>query len=128
MAGLSLVPKRATATSLEPGGAKSMTAAPTAAIGGRWDVTVQYTAGMASHKLFLALAGNKVTGTHFGWALDGKLSGVMNGDRVRFQSALPAGGQTLHYTFDGKVEGDAMSGELEIGEYGKARWTARRQA
>jgi len=104
------------------------TVAPSAAIAGRWDVTVQYTAGMASHKLFLALAGNKVTGTHFGWALDGKLSGVMNGDRVRFQSVLPAGGQTLHYTFDGKVEGDAMSGELEIGEYGKARWTARRQA
>lgn len=102
--------------------------APTAAINGRWDVTIQYTAGTAAHKLFLTLNGNKVTGTHFGWSLDGKLAGQMNGNRVTFQSTLPAGGQSLSYTFNGQVEGDAMSGDLELGEYGKARWTARRQA
>ena len=78
--------------------------------------------------MFLILSGNKVTGTHFGWSLDGKLAGQMNGNRVTFQSTLPAGGQSLSYTFNGQVEGDAMSGDLELGEYGKARWTARRQA
>ena len=102
-------------------------AAPSAAINGRWDVTIQYTAGMAAHKLFLALNGNKLTGTHFGWALEGKLTGLMNGDRVSFQSVLPSSGQSLSYTFSGRVEGDAMSGDLELGEYGRARWTARRQ-
>ena len=66
-------------------------------------------------------------GTHFGWALEGKLTGLMNGDRVSFQSVLPASGQSLSYAFSGRVEGDAMSGDLELGEYGRARWTARRQ-
>jgi L-seryl-tRNA(Ser) seleniumtransferase len=103
-------------------------AAPSAAINGRWDVTIQYESGTAAHKLFLSVNGNKVTGTHFGWALEGKLAGVMNGDRVKFQSHLPAGGQSLTYGFSGRVEGEAMSGDLELGEYGRARWTARRQA
>jgi len=102
--------------------------APAGALGGRWEVSVQYDAGTAAHKLFLNLNGNKVTGTHFGWALEGKLSGQMSGDRVKFQSNLPAGGTSLHYTFTGRLDGDAMSGDLEMGEYGKARWTARRQA
>jgi len=102
-------------------------AAPAAAINGRWDVTIQYTAGMAAHKLFLSLNGSKISGTHFGWALEGKLTGLMNGDRVTFQSILPSSGQSLSYAFNGRVEGDAMSGELELGEYGRARWTARRQ-
>jgi D-glucosaminate-6-phosphate ammonia-lyase len=103
-------------------------APPSVAINGRWDVSVQYTTGTATHKLFLELNGNKVSGTHFGWALEGKLKGQMNGNRVAFQSVLPGSGQSLSYSFKGQVEGDAMSGDLELGEYGKARWTARRQA
>ncbi|MBI2686308.1 MAG: aminotransferase class V-fold PLP-dependent enzyme [Acidobacteria bacterium] len=105
---------------------KSPPAPPSVAISGRWDVNVQYITGAAGHKLFLSANGNKITGTHFGWALEGKLSGAMDGDRVDFRSVLPVGGQTLTYAFTGKVDGDTMSGDIDMGEYGKARWTARR--
>lgn len=105
---------------------KPAPAAPAAEIAGRWDVDVQYVSGGASHKLFLTAKGNKITGTHMGWALEGRLSGLIDGDRVSFHSALPVGGQTLSYGFTGQVQGDAMSGDLDLGEYGKARWTARR--
>jgi hypothetical protein len=50
----------------------------------------------------------------------------VNGDRVEFRSVLPAGGQQLNYGFSGRVTGDAMSGELNLGEYGRAKWAARR--
>lgn len=110
------------------GRTKAAPAAPGADISGRWEVDVRYTTGGAAHKLFLQLKGSKVSGTHFGWANEGKLAGSMDGDRVTFRSALPVGGQSLSYGFSGKVTGNSMAGDLDLGEYGKAKWTARRQA
>jgi hypothetical protein len=37
-------------------------------------------------------------------------------------------GDSLNYRFRGKVSGDTMSGDLDLGEYRTATWTARRQA
>ncbi len=107
---------------------KTAPAAPTAEIAGRWDVSVQYESGSAEHKLFLTTKGNTVTGTHVGWALEGQLKGAIDGDKVDLHTVLPIGGQRLTYGFSGKVAGDAMSGDLDLGEYGRARWTARRNA
>jgi L-seryl-tRNA(Ser) seleniumtransferase len=95
-------------------------------VSGRWDVEVQYETGSANHKVFLSANGNKLAGTHLGWAFEGELRGSVNGDRVEFRSVLPAGGQQLNYGFSGRVTGDAMSGELNLGEYGRAKWAARR--
>ena len=52
----------------------------------------------------------------------------MDGDRVRFRSSLPHEGTRLGYRFDGRIQGETIAGEVDMGEYGKARWTARRQA
>jgi D-glucosaminate-6-phosphate ammonia-lyase len=101
-------------------------AAPSVEIAGRWDVAVQYESGSAEHKLFLTTTGNKVSGTHMGWAFEGELKGSIDGDRVQLRTALPVGGQRLTYGFSGHVKGDTMSGDLDLGEYGRARWTARR--
>jgi L-seryl-tRNA(Ser) seleniumtransferase len=101
---------------------------PSVDLAGRWDVEVQYEVGSARHKLFLNTKGNQVSGTHQGWVFEGDLSGRINGDRVEFGSVLPAGGQQLSYTFTGQVAGDSMSGDLDLGEYGTAKWSARRHA
>jgi hypothetical protein len=100
--------------------------APTMEIAGRWDVSIQYEAGSAEHKLFLTTSGNKVSGTHVGWAFEGELKGSIDGDKVQLRTVLPVGGQALTYGFSGRVAANAMSGDLDLGEYGKARWTARR--
>ena len=57
----------------------------------------------------------------------GDLKGEIDGDRVRFRSSLPADGNQLSYYFKGIASGDSMTGEVELGEYGQARWHARRQ-
>jgi hypothetical protein len=100
-------------------------AAPKVEIDGRWEVSIQYESGSAEHKLFLNTQGNKISGTHLGWTFQGELKGLIDGDKVRFQSALDTGGQDLTYAFSGQVSGDTMSGDLDVGEYGRARWTAR---
>jgi D-glucosaminate-6-phosphate ammonia-lyase len=101
-------------------------APPAANIAGAWDVEMEYEVGAARHKLFLAVTGNQIAGTHQGWAYQGDLKGQIDGEKVRFRSTLPADGNTLSYSFSGTVSGSNISGEVQCGEYGRARWRATR--
>jgi D-glucosaminate-6-phosphate ammonia-lyase len=106
---------------------KRSLAPPSADLAGRWDVDVQYGRGTARHKLLLVTTGNRVEGSHIGRRLQGAVSGTVDGDRVRLRSSLPTEGTQLTYRFDGRIHGPTIEGEVELGEYGKARWTARRE-
>jgi D-glucosaminate-6-phosphate ammonia-lyase len=102
-------------------------AAPTTDIAGNWVAEIEYEMGSAEHKLALTTAGNSVSGSHAGWAYKGDIKGAVDGSRVDFRSSMPCEGTHLTYRFTGTVTGDQMSGEVGLGEYGKARWRARRQ-
>jgi L-seryl-tRNA(Ser) seleniumtransferase len=99
---------------------------PSSNIAGVWDVEIQYEVGSAKHKLFLTSDRGQLTGTHQGWAYQGDLKGRMSGDQVTFRSTLPADGNVLTYSFTGSVSGAGMSGDVQMGEYGRARWRATR--
>jgi len=101
-------------------------APPSANLSGTWDVDIEYEVGAARHKLFLAASGNRLTGSHQGWAFQGDLIGEIDGDRVKLRSSLPANGNRLSYTFTGSVSAEGISGDVELGEYGRARWHACR--
>jgi len=103
-------------------------AAATADISGIWEVEIEYEVGSARHKLFLAAHGNHITGSHQGWAYQGDLKGEIEGDRVKLHSSLPADGNQLSYTFTGSLSQDSIAGEVAMGEYGRARWKARRHS
>ena len=105
---------------------KKTPAAATADVAGRWDVDVQYSRGTARHKLLLVTSGNRVEGSHIGKRLQGAVSGTVDGDRVRLRSSLPTEGTQLTHRFDGRIQGQTIEGDVELGEYGKAHWTARR--
>lgn len=113
-------------SSASPAKAAKPLATPAANIDGAWDVDIEYEVGGARHKLFLAVTQNQIAGTHQGWAYEGDLKGQIDGNQVKFRSTLPADGNVLNYTFSGSVAGPAMTGELQIGEYGRARWRATR--
>ena len=110
------------------GSKKGSPAPPAAESAGRWNVTVEYAKGSAEHKVFLNTKANQVSGTHIGWAFEGELKGMIDGSNVEFRSSLPVGGQQLTYGFKGKLTGDRMEGTLDLGEYGHARWSAKRHA
>ena len=101
---------------------------PSMNVTGSWDVDVRYEVGSAHHKLFLAADGNRITGTHTGWAYTGDIRGEINGGSIRFRSTLPADGNVLSYTFTGTVSPQGISGDVQIGEYGSAKWSARRRS
>jgi L-seryl-tRNA(Ser) seleniumtransferase len=100
-------------------------AAPAADLTGTWDVRVQYAASASTHQLHLRQRGNDLDGTHQGDFLSRDLSGTIDGDAVTVRSAF-AHGDELNYTFTGGLTAEGMGGELDLGEYLKARWSAVR--
>jgi len=108
--------------------AKRKPAAPSFDIAGNWEAEIEYEVGSARHQLALTTNGNAVSGQHKGSRFDGKLAGTIDGSHVEFRSKLPAYGTELTYRFTGVAEGDHMSGEVALGEYGRARWHAKRLA
>jgi L-seryl-tRNA(Ser) seleniumtransferase len=94
---------------------------------GQWDVEVEFVRGSGTHFLFLEQKGDRLTGHHRGETLAGDVRGSMRGNRARFRSAHRYEGTTLTYVFDGVVAGNTLSGTVDLGEYGKANFTARRR-
>ena len=97
-------------------------------ISGAWDVDIRNEVGSARHKLFLTAKGNRVAGSHEGWAFQGDLKGEVAGDQVTLRSSLPAEGTSLAYVFRGALAGSEISGDVDLGEYGRAKFHARRHA
>ena len=100
-------------------------AAPAADLTGSWDVRIQYAAGVSVHRLHVRQRGNDLDGVHQGDFESRDLEGSIDGDAVRISSAW-AHGDEIHYTFTGTVRGDEMAGELSLGEYLGARFSAKR--
>jgi L-seryl-tRNA(Ser) seleniumtransferase len=110
-----------------PSGVKKRSVAqPVADVSGRWDVVVEFAAAPARHVLFLQCQGNALTGLHAGRKLRGDLTGTIDGAEVRLRSRIPFEGNTLTYDFQGKLEDGRIEGEVGLGEYGRAKFTARR--
>jgi L-seryl-tRNA(Ser) seleniumtransferase len=103
-------------------------AAPTADLTGLWEANIQYAASKSTHLLFVRQKGNDLDGTHQGDFVTRDLSGSIDGDTVRLRSSITeAHGDSLGYTFTGKVSGDTLSGTLDMGEYLTATYTATRR-
>src|SRR5581483_72177 len=95
-------------------------------IAGQWQAELQFLRGSAVHTLMFEQHGATVTGTHEGEFVSGDLSGKVTGNQVRFRSSQRIQGQRLSYEFTGTVEGDKIAGNVDLGEYGHASWTAQR--
>jgi L-seryl-tRNA(Ser) seleniumtransferase len=100
--------------------------APSVNVAGQWMARVEYGRGSANHNLVLEQDGARLTGTHYAEFDSSDLSGTLSGNAIRFQSSYRIQGQRLSFTFTGTVEGDRMSGTVNQGEYGEAKWTAQR--
>ena len=97
-----------------------------AQVGGQWDVEIAYTRDHAVHALFLEQKGEQLMGSHRGEFLAGDLGGKVEGAKVRCRSSHHYEGTSIGYVFEGVAEGDTIRGTVDVGEYGKAPFTARR--
>ena len=101
-------------------------APPSISLSGQWDLQLSFNYTTARHKVIFEQDGAKLAGTHEGEFASGDLRGTVDGNSVRFQSSLPTEGARVSFQFSGVLEDGQLSGTVSLGEYGEARWTARR--
>lgn len=97
-----------------------------AVVAGQWQAHLDFFLGGADHTFIFEQQGSDLVGTHRGDILSGDLRGVVEADQIHFRSSHKYEGTRLNYDFTGRVDGDTMHGEVGLGEYGKAEWTAER--
>jgi D-glucosaminate-6-phosphate ammonia-lyase len=100
--------------------------APSVNVAGVWTADLKFLTGSARHELTLAQTEAKLTGTHKGETLAGNLSGSVEGNRILIRSSQKIQGTSLSFQFAGTASGDTMQGTVDLAEYGKAEFTARR--
>jgi len=102
---------------------------PAADLSGQWDVNIDFAAASSTHTLFLRQDGGRIEGTHQGDYIPRDVAGAISGDSVELTSRVgEQHGAALTFKFSGRVSGDSMSGDLDMDEYLKAKWTATRHA
>ncbi|QNF35377.1 PLP-dependent transferase [Adhaeribacter swui] len=94
---------------------------------GRWDATINFFNSQSQHTLFVEKQdGNWLQGSHKGDFDVRDMSGTLDGDKVIFRSMYRAPGDGISFTFSATVSGDTMSGDIHMGEYLTAKFTAKR--
>ena len=99
---------------------------PATNLSGRWDVEVHYALSTSQHSFTIEQDGNWIQGTHKGDMDTKNMVGTIDGDEVKIKSTIPIVGNIIIYLFSGKVSGDTISGDIHMGEYLTAKFTAKR--
>ena len=99
---------------------------PATNLSGRWDVEVHYALSTSQHSFIIEQDGNWIQGTHKGDMDTKNMVGTIDGDEVKIKSTIPIVGNIIIYLFSGKVSGDTISGDIHMGEYLTAKFTAKR--
>jgi L-seryl-tRNA(Ser) seleniumtransferase len=102
--------------------------APAMNIAGAWNVEIQYASGSALHRFHLDTADNRVTGTHNGEFAKSAIHGTVDGTQVSLRSELPFDSIKLPFVFRGALDSGRMSGQVDLGEHGMAKFSAQREA
>jgi len=100
--------------------------APSANLTGAWDVRVQFFSSISQHNFTIIQDGNWISGSHKGDMDVLNLSGTIEGDQIKFRSTKRIIGDDLEFLFKGIIVGDTMSGDIHMGEYRTAKFTATR--
>ena len=96
-------------------------------ISGKWAAQVPGRNGTRDTKFNLKVDGDKLTGTI---SVDGQdtpiADGRVSGDSVSFTASMDRGGNTIKFTFAGKIAGDEIQFKREGGQGQAREFTAKR--
>jgi D-glucosaminate-6-phosphate ammonia-lyase len=104
---------------------KDMTA-PAADLTGRWDVDIEFYSSKSQHTFFIEQDGNWIKGSHKGDFSMRDMYGILDGDQVKLSSSDKHVADHIPFVFYGSVADGKMSGQIFMGEYIRAGFTATR--
>jgi seryl-tRNA(Sec) selenium transferase len=102
--------------------------APTANLNGTWDVSIKFFSSTSQHSFNILQDGNWFSGTHKADFDTRNLTGTIDGSQIKFESSIKIIADNINYLFQGTVNGDTMSGDIHLGEYRTAKFTATRNS
>jgi D-glucosaminate-6-phosphate ammonia-lyase len=98
--------------------------APSANLSGKWDVNVAFFNSNSKHSFNLEQDGNWISGTHKGDIDTRNVNGTIDGNKIKLRSTIPLTGDHIEFLFSGTATGDKISGDIHLGEYRTATYTA----
>jgi D-glucosaminate-6-phosphate ammonia-lyase len=101
-------------------------AAPAGNLTGRWDVDIEFFSSRSQHTFFVEQDGNWIKGSHKGDFSMRDMVGVIEGDQFKISSSDRHVADHIPFVFYGTYANDKMSGEIFMGEYIRAKFTAAR--
>ena len=102
--------------------------APSSTVSGRWDVTVDFFSSQSQHTLIMEQDGNWIQGSHQGEFTTRDMVGTLEGDQIKLRSVDRHTADSITFIFSGTVSSDAISGQIYMGEYRTAKFTAKRHS
>jgi len=112
---------------------------PAADVAGSWTVSVSFLQGRSEHKLELSVSGGSISGWHVTRHSRGAVTGSIDGRSVNLLAKHPGEPAPIYYTFEGRVVGGIMTGDVALGaatqehfgavfnrQFGTIPWSARR--
>jgi uncharacterized pyridoxal phosphate-dependent enzyme len=96
----------------------------TANLAGTWNVTIQYIRGVGEQQFILQQDGSKLSGEQKGEIFNATFEGRVDADHVTLTSVMPANGYQVNFVFTGVAAGNHLSGDVKLGEYGAATFSA----
>jgi len=97
---------------------------PSSKISGQWDLEIDYFSSKSDHLLYLEQDGNWIKGIHKTDFSVREVSGSIEGNEVKFLS--PGRRPAVSYTFSGTLDGDTISGKIDMGEFLTANFTGKK--
>jgi L-seryl-tRNA(Ser) seleniumtransferase len=107
---------------------KPQLAPPAGDVAGLWEAELKFSVGSSRHTFYLDPKDNNLSGQYTGRLVKGPLKGHIDGNKVEFTGGGRIEGASLQYTYKGTFDGKQMSGTVDLGEYGTARFSATRKA
>lgn len=99
-------------------------AAPAANLSGIWDVDVKFFSSTIRHTINIQQDGNWINGTHKSQFDERSIGGTLEGNLIKLSSTMQRPGDRITFYFSGTVSADKMSGDIHMGEYRTAKFTA----
>jgi seryl-tRNA(Sec) selenium transferase len=98
--------------------------APAAVLTGRWEATIEFFSSTGKHMLNIEQDGNWIVGSHKGEFTIRDLVGTIEADKIILQSVERGEADRVPFIFSGTLKGDSFSGDIYMGEYRTAKFTA----
>jgi hypothetical protein len=96
---------------------------------GDWEITSEGRRGPRTTNIHIEQDGEKITVTMPGMGGEGevKAEGTIKGNDIEWKITRSGRMGEITITYKGKVEGDTMKGEVQMGDFGSREWTAKKK-